>query len=378
MSSQFLIFFFRLQWVLLILMSLLLSNSAFATEEVIEYTVQQNDNLSTVLQKLSLRPIYGKNGSLAEVLKLNPEKQESNGNCIYVGEIILLPKSMLHRPIEQAKITPESNTNPQLRSQQLPSKLNPAPKIKNKPTISITKLQEQSAIPTQNAGTQAGKKVTTPKNQVNSLPNATENKIFSENKPNIPAVTNNNAPVSSNSHLDINKSVLSSTKNYNAQSSTNSNNIQIAPAKTQESFSPTIVKQQETFQAPTQEKQFSTKTTDIFLSFAEKTGNKLQSNKNFDLENKSKIDSGLFPASKTILLALPLRSQTENRTDSLAQTNATNRVSSTSRTMNVETFLEEEENCDAFRSCKIRLWDLNNKCCKPQKTYFIFYEKNSL
>ncbi len=378
MSSQFLIFFFRLQWVLLILMSLLLSNSALATEEVIEYTVQQNDNLSTILQKLSLKPIYGKNGSLAEVLKLNPEKQESNGNCIYVGEIILLPKSMLHRPVEQVKIAPKSIDRHEPQLQKSPPKLNSANIIEKKSTISITKQQEQSSIPPKNVGTLAGQKVTTPKNEVNSLPKTTENKIFTENKPKIPAVTNNNAPVLSNSQLDINKSVLTSTNNNNSQSSSNNINIQNTPAKTQESFSPTIVKQQEIFQAPAQDKQFSTKITDIFLSYAEKTGNKLQTNKNFDLENKSKIDSGLFPASKTILLALPLRSQTENRSDSLTQTNATNRVSSSSRTMNIETFLEEEENCDAFRSCKIRLWDLNNKCCKPQKTYFIFYEKNSL
>ena len=73
----------------------IVSRDAMASDDLLEYKVMPKDTITTILQTLSLKPIYGKNGSLAEVLKLNPKKQESLGNCIYVGEILLLPKKIV-------------------------------------------------------------------------------------------------------------------------------------------------------------------------------------------------------------------------------------------------------------------------------------------
>ncbi|MBX9837654.1 MAG: hypothetical protein K2X69_04970 [Silvanigrellaceae bacterium] len=55
---------------------LIISKDAMASDDLLEYKVMPNDTITTILQKLSLKPIYGKNGTLEEVLKLNPDKQE--------------------------------------------------------------------------------------------------------------------------------------------------------------------------------------------------------------------------------------------------------------------------------------------------------------
>ena len=73
---------------------IIFANNVYAEDEFVEYKVMQNDTLTKVLKRHSLKPIYGKTGSLAEALKLNPKKQNTHGNLIFIGEILILPKNM--------------------------------------------------------------------------------------------------------------------------------------------------------------------------------------------------------------------------------------------------------------------------------------------
>jgi hypothetical protein len=96
---------------------------AFAKNEYIEYKVEKNDTLSKILKSHSLKPIYGKNGSLEEVLKLNPKKQKNRGNYILPGEIILLPKTTLQAQKDEIKkpashLTIAPKTAPQTETKQ--------------------------------------------------------------------------------------------------------------------------------------------------------------------------------------------------------------------------------------------------------------------
>jgi fibronectin type 3 domain-containing protein len=64
----------------------------FAFEEkTIVYEVKENDTITEILKKHSLRPIYGPNGYLKEILKLNSLKSSNNLNLIYPKEKIILP-----------------------------------------------------------------------------------------------------------------------------------------------------------------------------------------------------------------------------------------------------------------------------------------------
>jgi hypothetical protein len=102
----------------------MLSNKAYAEEEYIEYKVLQNDTLTKVLKRHSLKPIYGRSGSLAEALKLNPKKQNTHGDLILIGEILLLPKNM-----SQVNLTDSHN----------PSQVNVK---KEKPKVNLTPNEE--------------------------------------------------------------------------------------------------------------------------------------------------------------------------------------------------------------------------------------------
>ena len=58
----------------------------------IVYNVKKNDTLSSILYRNNLKPIYGKKGTLVQVLKINSKvKLSDGGNKIYPGMKIILP-----------------------------------------------------------------------------------------------------------------------------------------------------------------------------------------------------------------------------------------------------------------------------------------------
>ncbi|WP_338634757.1 LysM domain-containing protein [Spirobacillus cienkowskii] len=70
--------------------------NAQTNSETIEYKVKEHDTLIKILKKHRIKPIYGNTGALAEALKLNPKKQTHNGNLIFVGEILIIPKHLMN------------------------------------------------------------------------------------------------------------------------------------------------------------------------------------------------------------------------------------------------------------------------------------------
>ncbi|WGL59912.1 LysM peptidoglycan-binding domain-containing protein [Pigmentibacter sp. JX0631] len=86
-----------------------MSENTFPRElKNIQYKVQKKDTLLGILKKYSLKPIYGKNGSLVEILKLNPHKINTKGNLIYPGEILTLP---LKKEIENNSLNNNNNNS---------------------------------------------------------------------------------------------------------------------------------------------------------------------------------------------------------------------------------------------------------------------------
>ena len=63
-----------------------------ASDDLLEYKVMPKDTITTILQTLSLKPIYGKNGNIEEFIKLNKNKRKKNSHLIYPGEVVILPK----------------------------------------------------------------------------------------------------------------------------------------------------------------------------------------------------------------------------------------------------------------------------------------------
>lgn len=59
--------------------------------ESVEYVIRKKDTLSEVLYAHKLLPIWGKEGSVAQTLKLNPDLKNSRGNFLRPGQTILLP-----------------------------------------------------------------------------------------------------------------------------------------------------------------------------------------------------------------------------------------------------------------------------------------------
>jgi hypothetical protein len=56
------------------------------------YAVEGNDNLSTILYRLNLKPLYGKKGSVKSTLLLNPWLKKNKGELIFKDQIIRLPR----------------------------------------------------------------------------------------------------------------------------------------------------------------------------------------------------------------------------------------------------------------------------------------------
>ncbi len=112
--------FFRIKVFSLVLLSIftlivffIFPNASYAKEEYIEYKVLKNDTLIKVLKKHYLKPIYGKSGSLEEALRLNPQKQKTQGNLILIGEVLILPKNMdlVKNKIEMPKLITTTENN---------------------------------------------------------------------------------------------------------------------------------------------------------------------------------------------------------------------------------------------------------------------------
>ena len=61
---------------------------AVAATEVISYEVKSGDTFTTILQRASLVPIYGPNGSWKKMLELNPELQPDKGHKILPGQMV--------------------------------------------------------------------------------------------------------------------------------------------------------------------------------------------------------------------------------------------------------------------------------------------------
>jgi hypothetical protein len=71
-----------------------MDNKALCATSVI---VGPGETLSEILYRYSLKPIYGKNGNLKKVIKLNPEikSNSKNGDLVYPGQVIFLPSEAI-------------------------------------------------------------------------------------------------------------------------------------------------------------------------------------------------------------------------------------------------------------------------------------------
>lgn len=81
---------------LLVVSFILFESSPAWSNESCTYRVQKNDTISEILYRLNLRPIYGRQGTLAQVLDLNPTKK-INSHTILPGEKLRLPGSDCNR-----------------------------------------------------------------------------------------------------------------------------------------------------------------------------------------------------------------------------------------------------------------------------------------
>lgn len=76
------------------------------------YRAKPKDTLTEILFQLNLQPIYGPQGSLYSVLKVNPQKSHTGGHYIRPGEKIYLPEGYEAALQQVAHITPEGEVLP--------------------------------------------------------------------------------------------------------------------------------------------------------------------------------------------------------------------------------------------------------------------------
>lgn len=309
----------------------IVSRDAMASDDLLEYKVMPKDTITTILQTLSLKPIYGKNGSLAEVLKLNPKKQESLGNCIYVGEILLLPKKIVK--IEANKLNENIKKEKVLtKNKEKESEIKIIPPEKKVP---IQKEIVKNPVPIKSTEKPKEKPV------VISSPPVQNNTV---NKP----IIANNPPVQSNI---VNKPVV----------------ISSPPVQNNTANKPVIINNSNSIEK---------KSNEIFI--ANQNGN--YSNKNninlTNPQNQSSIKNEGFFFSKTALPALPIRTEKIPVHDEILNRNInSNKMSPESE---YEFNLDTKNSCNINQSCKTWLWEPSVKSCKPTKRYFLYYENNSL
>lgn len=68
----------------------LVSGLSFKSAFAYTYIAKEGDTLSEILYQNNLKPIYGRSGTLEEVLKLNPEMRPAKGDRIRPGKKIIL------------------------------------------------------------------------------------------------------------------------------------------------------------------------------------------------------------------------------------------------------------------------------------------------
>ncbi len=322
---------------------LIISKDAMASDDLLEYKVMPNDTITTILQKLSLKPIYGKNGTLEEVLKLNPDKQESLGNCIYVGEILLLPKKIvklqankLNENNKKEKILTKDKVKESVIKITPPEKKIPVQKEVVKNPVPIKSIEKPKEKPVVISNPPAQSNAVNKPVIVNNPPAAQINKPVIANPPpvqsntlNKPVIANNPPPVQSNA---VNKPAIVN----------NSNSME-------------------------------KKSNEIFI--ANQKGN-YTSHNNINLtnpQNQSSINNEVNFFSKTALPALPIRTQKIPENNEVLNRNLdTNKMSPESK------FEFNLDTCNTSQTCKTWLWEPAIKCCKPTKRYFLYYENNSL
>lgn len=75
-----------------------------------QYQVKQDENLSTILLKKGITPLYGKRGSIQKTLKLNPQLLHRTGkeNTIFPDDILTLPSDSFAEDISLLSMTSPS------------------------------------------------------------------------------------------------------------------------------------------------------------------------------------------------------------------------------------------------------------------------------
>ncbi len=82
---------------------LIIGALSFSAVHAVTYIVQKGDTLSAILYEKNFKPIYGKSGSLAKTLLLNP-KVDRVGHYIYPGQKILLVDEEVQNAIPLALV----------------------------------------------------------------------------------------------------------------------------------------------------------------------------------------------------------------------------------------------------------------------------------
>lgn len=317
-----------------------LAKEAVAGEEYLEYKVQPHDTITKILHTLSLKPIYGKNGSFAEVLILNPKKQESLGDCIYVGEILRIPKKIVKL---EAKMIEPKNKAVNIVKDKKPAKNIELYKEKNLVIVQKSPIN----TPVNNSPPPP---INTQKNIENVIPK-TENKPLiisnSSSNKNTNLYPPNNLLIPSNNNLLIPQNNNLANQNKTTQAVDSSlNNPPSQPSK------------------------------EIFIA----NHNPAYSNQNtidlFAPQNKTNIKNDFLYFSKTSLPALPLK--TEKYKENNEVLNKILKFSEFSPVTEFEFYPDLKNNCNTSPSCKIWLWEPYSKCCNPNKRYFLYYENSSL
>ncbi|BBH52968.1 hypothetical protein [Fluviispira sanaruensis] len=85
--------------ILILLLSIISYTSLSQEKNNQTYQIKDGDNVLSILKKHKLTPIYGKNGYLSEIIRLNPETIHDEGNLIFPKNEIILPIKSLELTI---------------------------------------------------------------------------------------------------------------------------------------------------------------------------------------------------------------------------------------------------------------------------------------
>lgn len=80
------------------------------------YSVQDKETLSEILWKKNISPLYGKKGFILKTIKLNPGLKPSNGDKIFIDNIIKIPRlnfSELEKRIEEEFVEEKDEISPE-------------------------------------------------------------------------------------------------------------------------------------------------------------------------------------------------------------------------------------------------------------------------